>query len=201
MYALIASVAGISWVVVTMTPESILVEHLKQYLQRYAQEIRTVVADETYVQEVPTGSAGGAYRVPSVGVRQRQIHSNIVMAGQSALLSWLGVRIINTVDGQELKGSADRIRKILESHDADSWTRARELSAESANMNLGDDRNINLPTLPLQLLDGSNSSRFKYRAIGAKKIGHAQGAGRAFSETSKPTIIRSLQGECAVHPS
>lgn len=167
---------------------------LREYLIGYRHQLNGLVAEEHYEQVVPTATAGGKYRVPSVGVRERTMVSDIVLVSEGASVPWLALRIIRRVDGRDIPDSASRVRDILADHTGDLLERSQKLATENARMNIGDDRDINLPTLPLTLLDPTNAGHFQYRLKGTKRRQGVLLLAMEFSEVTRPTLIRTNNG-------
>ena len=65
---------------------------------------------------------------------------------------------------------------------------------DSARFNLGTPRTINLPNLPLELLQAQHAGRFSVRIAGSERIRGQRTTKLVFVENVSPTIIRSLDG-------
>ena len=97
------------------------------------------------------------------------------------------------VNDHPVKDSLERLRVILTDPTKAAIQRAREIAAENARMNLGDERNINVPTLPFELLHPRNAARFKFTIAGIKEL-QVRCIGLRFEEQKTPTLIRTRRG-------
>jgi hypothetical protein len=111
---------------------------------------------------------------------------------------WLPFRDVFEVDGKPVRDRQDRlVRLFLQTPSPGAaLERANAIMAESARYNLGPVlRNLNVPTLALWLLEPSNARRFAYRKTGEEKAGDRQVWVLEFTESVRPTFVKSSTGE------
>jgi len=155
------------------------------YVERYEDSFRVVVAEEVYVQRL-RASPGGVVQ------ETRQLHSDVVFVRTpGAALPWWLLRDVFEVDGRAVRGRERRLEKLLVGGPADGLERARAIADEGARFNLGRGfRNYNVPVLVLAFLHPSLQPRFSFERKGRDTIEGRRFVEIAFREVGGPTVIR-----------
>jgi len=85
---------------------------------------------------------------------------------------WVGFRDIFEVNGVPVHDREGRLQDLFLERPGELMLRAAEITNESSRSNLGSlKRNINLPTMALDSLRGSNQVRCTYRRHGDERVG------------------------------
>ena len=171
-----------------------VLSRLDAYLQQYEVTLASVVAEERYSQwmsvVVPIGS-------PEV-LQRRVLVSDYALARAPGGQTWTGFRDTFEVDGMPVRDREDRLVALLSAGSAESSSQARRIAAENARFNIGDDvaaRNINVPTVALDMIHPSNRLRFSFSRTGENEVDGVRSWEIRFSERSRPTMIRSPDGK------
>ena len=163
--------------------------------ERYAQRaFKSERRDVTYTR--PTG--GGRTPVSTTEVEERwlpdgerELKSDFLLVKAQGGDRWLPFRDVFEVDGKEVRTREERLQKLFLEAPATAAERAAAITAESARYNIGFvQRNLNLPTLPLRLLDPSRRAQMLFRKEREVKIGGVTTWELAFAERGSPTIVR-----------
>jgi len=175
---------------------------LSAYLENYDTRLSAVVADEVYRQTMDVRPSTSTPRVV-VDPQQSKLppsHADRVLRSDYALTraadkeAWVGYRDTFEVDGKPVRDHEDRLLRLLASGTLGS---AARIADESSRFNLGNTivtRNINVPTLVLEMLHPRNQSRFSFSKAGEETIGTAHTWRVAYTEKQRPTFIRNSNG-------
>lgn len=163
-----------------------VLEQLDAYLQSYEDELGSLIADETFRQEIPAPRVGSSppqpqrieenetFRgTPSVtgnGARQRRLESEVAFVRLPGGAEWYGFRRTKLVDGQPVGDLHQSLASLLLISSTDTLAQAQLLVVQSSEHNLGLPRTINMPTLPLELLSGRYRHRFEVKFAGKEKL-------------------------------
>ena len=185
-------IAGIAALIVFVQPaagqQRALEEFLLrmgQYLVDYEARLSTVVAEEHYDQWIQTPPA-----------LRRKLTSDFLLMRLPEGFGWLGVRDVFLVDGKPVRDRDQRLLTLLSQGSADAREQVAKIAAENARYNIGDVfRNTNVPTLTLDLLHPRNRSRVSLRKTGEATIEGTRTWKIDFTEHSRPSLIRSLNGQ------
>jgi hypothetical protein len=159
-----------------------LVGRASQYINWYDREMTAVVGEERYRQELTA---------LSVGLRTRELVSEIGWLSLAGLGDAIAVRDVLEVDGHPTRGEHS-LRRLLENPEAVVESMVSNLLAQSAAHNLGaESRNINFPTFPLVYVRRRHTGRSRWRVAAREGMR----AVLEFKERERPTIVRSQQGE------
>jgi len=157
-------------------------EKLDAYLAKYESELSAVVADEILVQEVE-----GRF----LAKRVRRVSAEIAFLRLPGNFEWLGFRHAKVVDGKPVGASGASLAELLATNTADAIAQASLLVNESSKHNLGNPRTINMPNLPLELLNRRYRRRYDARLDGRERVrGHAVNV-VALEEIGPPPIVYS----------
>lgn len=174
------------------------------YLAWYEKAFSVVVAEATYLQELHvarpiTTRPVNTAQLPPEEVT-RTLRSDVLQASVGQR-EWVAFRDVYNVNGKAVRDHDERLQKLFIDAPAqavDSSTRARRLDlakrivAESSRYNLGSlQRDINVPTMALTYLRGSNQSRSDFKIAWRKDIDGVPAVILEFKERATPTITRS----------
>jgi hypothetical protein len=173
---------------------------LGAYLDDYGRQLSAVVAEELYRQSIgvrPTDAPviGDTSKwIPTLGHRDRVLRSDYALVRPADKDAWVGYRDTFEVDGKKVRDREDRLQRLLTEG---TVTDAARIAEESSRFNLGSTlitRNINVPTLVLEMLHPRNQSRFSFSKSGEETIGGTRTWRLEFKERDRPTFIRNTNG-------
>ena len=148
------------------------------------EQLTSVVADETYTQEVRA-------QVPEQRGAPRSRSMRSEMFFMFAERQWMAIRDVGEVDGVGVMNRPD-LRASLASMPATQVAAAFKRS--NSRFNIGRvTRNFNEPTLALVVLDDDHRDRFKFERKSTAKTEDGTLATIDFVEKSSPTLIRDLR--------
>jgi hypothetical protein len=175
-----------------------VVSRLGTYLADYEHRFSLVVAEERYQQSVEVAKNTPAGNIPpGTPVRSRQdrsLRSDYALTRAADKEAWVGYRDTFEVDGHPVRDRDDRLQRTLIDGIA---ARAVRIAEESSRFNLGSallERNINVPTLALEMLHPRNQSRFSFSKAGEERIAATLTWRVDFKERDRPTFIRNTSG-------
>ena len=158
-----------------------VVDRMGNYLLVYEQQLREVVADERYKQQEYLREPTGFKRA----WRERTLQSEVAFMRLPNSSYWYGVRDTKAVDGKPLPTNGLHIADLVST--SDLATKAEVIMAASSEQNLGLKRNINMPTVPLQVIQSRQLLRFtddSDDSIRGRKLRRVQ-----FDEIGESTVI------------
>ena len=161
-----------------------LVDAAARYVTAYEEQLTSVVADETYTQEVRA-------QVPEQRGAPRSRSMRSEMFFMFAERQWMAIRDVGEVDGVAVTDRPD-LRASLASMPATQVAAAFKRSNSRFNIGLVT-RNFNEPTLTLVVLDDDHRERFKFERKSTAKTEDGTLATIDFVEKSSPTLIRDLR--------
>lgn len=179
----------------------LILERLRTYLSAYEAALSVVVADEAYEQRMirpgrpkpevdPTGALMDPGTRPTFAeTTRRRLQSTVSFLRLPGGAAWLGVREVQTVDKRTLANSRNLLA-VLTSNAGDAQAQAAALAYASIQHNLGPLRTVNMPTLPLELLDSRHRDRMLFQLEGSDSVRGVRTARIAFEEKGAPTLIR-----------
>lgn len=179
-------------------------ELVQAFAERYHRDAPSLVVEEHYRQTVTnrrdmdTRSSGQPNQLtrPMAGAPQhREMTSELVMVRLPGTAGWVMLRDVLVVDKKVLRDREERLLKLLQSPQADAFTRAAELARESARYNLGNlARTINVPDLGLEYLLPKHAARMQFDAPRSARIDEAAVMMIRFREVRGPSLVRDRTG-------
>ncbi len=168
-----------------------LIDRTTEYVRDYAEELSSVVSEETYEQTV-SGPPGFGHQAVMVEA-SRRLRSDFLLVRLPDEPGWTPFRDVFEVDGKPVRDRDDRLRKLFLEMPPGALTTARRILNESARYNIGRIvRNINQPVLPLMFLLPENQPRFWFRDGGEEMVESVRARRVSYEERSRPTLIRQL---------
>ena len=161
------------------------------YSVAYGSALASVVADESFVQELVLPGDGSV-------VQQRRLESEIAFVQLAQTTEWLAFRRVLRVDGALAAHRTGQLEGIFRDAPQSALAQARAITAASARYNLGPvERNFNVPTTVLQFLLPQHQDRFRFRKVGEESAGHERVWVIDFRERGRSTFIRTPEGRAA----
>ena len=153
------------------------------YVAEYQRQLTSVLADETYTQNIVHQDPPDP-QMPRV----RHLRSEIFFMFAPADHDWMAIRDVMTLDGQALKDRPDLRTALQTLPPRDVAIRFKDYNSR---YNIGRTvRNFNEPTLSLLVLDDRHRARFTFERKRVEKSGGASLVTIAFTEKKPPTLIR-----------
>jgi hypothetical protein len=154
-----------------------------RYVVIYEATFRDLVADEVYDQSVDNWHA-----TPGLPLRRRT-RADIVFVAIPGPFPWTSFRDVYEVDGKEVRDRDARVEKLFVQGQESAVKEAAAVRAESSRFNIGFQRTVNEPTLPLMFLHPNNQARFAFALRGHSEIEGLRVAEIAFREIKEPSLV------------
>ncbi len=129
------------------------------YVAEFRKQLSSIVAEETYRQEIVSTAriGGGAGPV-------RTLRSDYLLVKPTDADRHVELRDVFEVDGRSVRGRQARLEGMV--MDPGAGARIGEIISESARYNIGSvRRTINTPLMALIFLDAVNQERFRFRHV------------------------------------
>jgi hypothetical protein len=164
---------------------------LNIYLTDYEPKLSELIADEALLQrDVPRHEG----RPGSEPFLKRTLQSEVAFIALPGDAGWLGFRRVLQLDAKPVDDTLGSLNSVLASGANDDYGKARLMLSDSARFNLGTPRTINLPNLPLEVLQPRHARRFTMRIAGSERISGHNTIKLVLVENATPTIIRAFDG-------
>lgn len=185
-----AAIVALAMLAPEPTPQD-LRARLNTYLTAYEPRLSELIADERVTQrDVPKHEG----RPGSEEFFKRTLLSEVAFIALPGNAGWLGFRRVLKVDNTPVYDTLGALNATLSEGSKDDYLRARTMLSDSARFNLGKPRTINLPNLPLEVLQPQHAARFSVRIAGSERIGGHRTTKLVFVENVSPTIVREFDG-------
>lgn len=178
-----------------------VISRLGAYLTGYEHRLALVVAEERYQQSLDIDPDAGVVDVPTRAPsatdtrhQNRFLRSDYALTRAAEKEAWVGYRDTFEVDGKPVRDRDDRLQRTLTGATPADGAR---IAQESSRFNLGSallERNVNVPTLALEMLHPRNQSRFSFSKTGEETIAGKTAWRIDFKERDRPTFIRAPNG-------
>ena len=183
--SLVAAVIAVS---VAAAQEPTLEAVLKQaagYVSRYQEQLRGLVAEETYRQNMML-TAPGRPIGPGARARQtregRELKSDLLLVKLANENFWMQFRDVFEVDRKPVRDRDQRLYKLFVDAKADARAQAESIQQESARYNLGPlMRTINVPIMALLFFESSVQPKLKFERGDAGNVKRFEGLADAAS--------------------
>lgn len=175
--------------------------HAADYVERYQRQLRGLVAEETYRQNVMLTAASRTLG-PGARGRQtregRQLKSDLLLVQLGDENFWLQFRDVFEVDRKPVRDRDERLYKLFVEAKADARAQAESIQQESSRYNLGPImRTINVPIMALLFLERSVQARVQFEQRKAGNVKRFEGLADAeaiwmieYRETGKGTMVK-----------
>jgi hypothetical protein len=153
--------APIALTVALAAQEPTLNEALRRtatYVANFQRQLATIVAEETYVQEIKYQQSA---RERSVFF-PRRLRSDLLLVRVPSSDRYVEYRDVFEVDGDPVRDRSERLTRLLK--DPSGGDQMSAIIRESARYNIGNIvRTVNTPLLPLMFLDAAYQPRFTFK--------------------------------------
>jgi hypothetical protein len=157
------------------------------YVASYQHQLTSILADETYKQEIVEQTP----REPDIP-RSRRMMSEIFFMFTPGRHDWMTIRDVMSVDGKMVRDRRD-LREALRTLPA--YEVASAFRDHNSRYNIGRMfRNFNEPTLSLLVLDDHHRARFSFDRRRVQRAGDVTLVTLVFTERDTPTLIRDVDG-------
>ena len=147
------------------------------YVEEYQRILGSVIAEEEYLQQYGE-------------VSRRTVSDLLLFSTPDPSQPWLAFRDVLSVDGAPVEDRQARLTELLSSSPEVSAERWERLVEESARFNIGPIfRNLNAPTMALQLLTPMDQMRSSFTARGEQEVSGASVWVVEFQERTSPALI------------
>jgi hypothetical protein len=172
-----------------------------RYVRQYQEQLRGLVAEETYRQNMMVLASG---RPIGPGARGRQTREGRELKSDLLLVKlgdedfWMQFRDVFEVDRKPVRDRDQRLFKLFVNPKSDARAQAEAIQQESARYNLGPImRTINVPILALMFLEGSVQANLKFEQGKAGNVKRFDGLAEPdaiwmieYRETGKGTMVK-----------
>jgi len=166
------------------------------YVESYEQAFSAVVSEESYSQEIRVPPRALTNKISTAPGWLSRTTSADVLHASIGEREWVAFRDVYQVDGAAVRDRDERLQKLFIEAPPGAVGQARRILAESARYNLGElQRDINVPTMALTYLRGSNQSRSDFSVDGNQTIDGVSAVVLEFKERATPTIVHSADGD------
>jgi hypothetical protein len=133
------------------------------YVTEFRRQLSSIVAEESYVQEVTPLVAGRSRRATI----RRELRSDFLLVWPAGADRYVEFRDVFEVDGKPVRDRQERLTALfLDGSPSAARAGIERIIDESARYNLGTiERNVNTPTLPLLFLEPANQPRFRFKRV------------------------------------
>ena len=174
-----------------------------RYVALYQQQLRGLVAEETYRQNMMSTAPG---RMIGPGARGRQtregreLKSDLLLVKLADENFWMQFRDVFEVDRKPVRDRDERLYKLFVEAKADARSQAETIQQESARYNLGPlMRTINIPIMALLFLETSVQPRVRFEQDKAGNMRRFEGLAEPpaiwvieYREDGKGTMVKGL---------
>ena len=152
------------------------------YVRDYERAVSGVIAEEDYLQEVPSQ-------------RPRRLRSDLLVIQDDAV-GWVEFRDVFAVDGRNVRDRRQRLAQLFEKPSRDRLQQAQRITDEGARFNLNPrgrtlQRTINTPLIALRFLRPADWQRSAFEIDAAQSVEPGDAVILTFKERAMPRIIRT----------
>jgi hypothetical protein len=170
-----------------------LLEQLGQYLERYEQDARALIADEHYSQKVYQIINDQRWGIQLRGSAQRTLDSQVAFLRFDGEIGWIGIREVRQIDGEPVEARGVGLLDILKGR-GDPLRDLESILEASSKHSLGPKRTVNTPAVPLELLRFHHHPRFIFRVRGNDKIDGVRVTRLDLAEFDGPSVLHNSNG-------
>lgn len=178
-----------------------VLERLDTYLADYSAQLSRTVASEHYRQTSESRPQRGLELSGRGLLDTSSYYFEALLESEFGIVKvpdyqgWLGFRDVLKVNGRPVQDHESRLQELLLNPSAAGIAQARRITVESARKNIGPvQRNINNPSLVLELFDQHNHPLIRFTKAGEATIDQTRVWVLRYEEQGKPTLIQTPQG-------
>jgi hypothetical protein len=171
------------------------------YVSRYQEQLRGLVAEETYRQNVTRMVAARPSDARGRQSREgRELKSDLLLVKLGDENFWMQFRDVFEVDRKPVRDRDQRLSKLFIEAKADARAQAESIQQESARYNLGPlMRTINVPTMALLFFERTVQPKLKFEQGKAGNVKRFDSLAEPsaiwmieFKEVARGTLVRGL---------
>jgi hypothetical protein len=171
------------------------------YVSQYQQQLRGLVAEETYRQNVTRTTATRPSDPRGRQSREgRELRSDLLLVKLADEDFWMQFRDVFEVDRQPVRDRDQRLAKLFIDAKADAQKQAESIQQESARYNLGPlMRTVNVPIMALLFFERSVQPKVKFEQGKAGNVRRFEGLAEPsaiwmieYKEFAKGTIVKGV---------
>jgi hypothetical protein len=172
-----------------------LLQKAGQYVVRYEQAFRNVVAEERYEQTTSLASSNPQVRLPVDEIRPgERMRSEVVFTMVPGAVPWNLLRDVLEVDGH-VQRETGRLEPLFHDSPSAGLREANAITSEGERLILGPTkRTLNVPTMALAYLHPDNRDAFRFERRGRARVGGQETVEIAFLEVGRPTLNQDGAG-------
>jgi hypothetical protein len=146
----------------------VVMQRAGAYVSEFRRRLSSLVAEESYVQDVTPLIARPAR--PSPPTIRRELRSDFLLVWPAGADRYVEFRDVFEVDGKPVRDRQERLTALfLEGSAKAAIPGIQRIIDESARYNIGTiERNVNTPTLPLLFLAPDHQPRFRFKRVPAQ---------------------------------
>ncbi len=148
------------------------------YVVEYEKAFGDLVLEEEYRQRALGLAESAAWR---------RTRADLVFARLPGANPWGSFRDVFELNGHAVRDRDSRLERLFREDPGQAVDRAAAIAMESARYNIGTERTVNTPTMPLMFLHPDNQPRFSFDLRGKRE---GESVEVAFRETARPTLVR-----------
>ncbi len=192
---LVAAIGGVASLAVNARAQTVDVDatlrRAGQYVVEFERQLSGIVAEESYRQtDLPLG-------------REVELKSDLLMVRPVGSDHYVGFRDVFEMNRRAVRDREDRLFKLFLDPSAATARQAQAIAQESSRFNIGDiERNVNVPTFALSILDPQNQPRFRFKTTSIRRaelidVAAPGAAVIEYDERQHPTMIHNTAGDDA----
>ena len=172
-----------------------------EYVSRYQEQLRGLVAEETYRQNVTRMAAARATDPRGRMSREgRELKSDLLLVKLGDENFWMQFRDTFEVDKRPVRDRDQRLARLFIEAKTDARAQAESIQQESSRYNLGPlMRTVNVPIMGLLFFERSVQPKLQFEQGKAGNVRRFEGLAEppaiwmiAFKETGKPTMVKGV---------
>jgi len=145
----------------------VVMQRAGAYVSEFRRQLSSLVAEESYVQDVTPLVARPARRSPPT--IRRELRSDFLLVWPAGADRYVEFRDVFEVDGKPVRDRQQRLTALLLDRSPAAGPGIQRIIDESARYNIGTiERNVNTPTLPLLFLAPDHQPRFRFKRVAAQ---------------------------------
>lgn len=150
----------------TLSLQDVL-EQAGRYVEDFQRQLSGIVAEEAYQQEVTRLGSRIVNGSAITTLQRRRLKSDLLLMRPDAGINWVQFRDVFEVDGRPVRDRDERLTSLFFQPNTTTHQRVARIRRESARYNIGSvNRTMNIPVLPLGVLDRAAQPRFVFSVTG-----------------------------------
>jgi hypothetical protein len=181
----------------------VVMSRAAEYVARYQAQLRGLVAEEDYRQNMMSTAPGRTLGPARSGQRQgRELKSDLLLVKPGDDNFWMQFRDVFEVDRKPVRDRDERLSRLFINAKPDARAQAESIQQESSRYNLGPImRTINVPILALLFLERNVQPVITFELAKAGNVKRFEGLADAaaiwmieYREEQKGTMVKGVNG-------